>query len=262
MGYEQVSTDLKTQGYALLPGFIPRELTAECREYVDRTLAEPEGPWRKIREDVYRVTHPMVDPLLAKLAADERVLEVVTHCLRAERLRLRQQMFILTHPCGEPPPSRSDGWHVDTVFTPDQWHSSPAQFFLQLFYYCTPVAPGGAATMVVPGSHHLTYAAAGRYAETEESRKEFARDPIRLAGVDLSEGIEVPVDEGDLLLFNPMTVHSGSINVTEISRYIFHASFYDDSSERVRGLPPALRDEFPPEMWEAMPASLRDLLER
>lgn len=116
--------------------------------------------------------------------------------------------------------------------------------------------------MVVPGSHHLTYAAAGSHAATEESRKAFARDAVHLSSVDLSAGIEVVADEGDLLLFNPMTVHSGSLNVTETSRYIYHASFYDHSSEHVRGLPPGLLDAFPASMWDAMPTTRRDLLER
>jgi ectoine hydroxylase-related dioxygenase (phytanoyl-CoA dioxygenase family) len=266
MRLEQHLEELEEQGYTLLPGLIDRETTAGIREFIDRTIegGHVKQPERGSSTFHHRICHPIEDPIAVRLASDPVVLELAARSLRAENLRLRQQMFMLTTRGDQPPPARPDGWHADTIFLPEEWDDAPRKTFIQLFYYCTPVRPGGAATMVIPGSHKLTLAAAGEAnLKTDEERWAFARDVVRLSGTDVSQGIELTCEEGDVALFSPMLLHSGSNNVTDQPRYAFHCSFHDASAGRIRHLPrPTFYDIFPDSMVAAMPEELRPLLER
>jgi ectoine hydroxylase-related dioxygenase (phytanoyl-CoA dioxygenase family) len=263
MDVQRHLNELDEQGFTLLPGFTNRETTAAIREYIDRTLREgsPSDPNRRGSGFHHRICHPMEDPITVRLANDPALLALATTALRAENLRLRQQMFMLTLPCDAEPPARPDGWHIDTPFSPEEWNATPRKVFLQVFTYCSPVDAGGAATMVIPRSHHKTYAAVANCA-TDEERRELCRDIVRNAGVDPGEAIEVLCEEGDTVLFNPMMIHSGSNNVTDRPRYAFHCSFHDASAERIRNLSPIFYDQFPDSMVAAMPEELRPLLER
>lgn len=266
MTLQQCRDTLEEQGYFVLRGALSRVQCRQIRDFMDRTIAagHVKDPGRGSSEFHHRICHPIDDPIVVRLATDPFLRELATFCLRAENLRLRQQMFLLTHPCGAPPPARADGWHIDTTFLPEEWDDAPRKAFLQVFCYASPVRPGGAATMVVPGSHHKTLAAAGAAnPRTEEERWKFAGDVVRLAGIDLSEAVELTCDEGDVAVFSPMLLHSGSNNVTDQPRYAFHCSYHDASAQRIRLLPaPVFYDTFPPAMEQAMPEPLRPLLER
>lgn len=254
---------LDEQGFTLLPGFTDRETTAAIRDFIDRNLGHRhEGQSiRDVSQYHFRICHPMEDPITVQLATDRRLLEIARQALRAENLRLRQQMFMLTNPCGAEGPSRPDGWHIDTPFGPEEWNGTPRRIFLQVFTYCTPVRSGGAATMVIPRSHHKTYAAVAGCI-TDEERRELCRNIVQNAGVDPADAIEVICEEGDMVLFNPMMIHSGSNNVSNEPRYAFHCSFHDHSAERIRNLSPIFFDQFPPSMEVSMPEDLRPMLER
>ncbi len=265
MDFTQNMEELEELGYTLLPRFMDRETTADIRRFIDTAIANRQhsGAERGGSTFHHRVCSPIDHPITAQLASDRRILEIAGKSLRAENLRLRQQMFMLTNPCGEPPPSKADGWHIDTPFTTEEWRATPSKIFIQFFYYCSPVKSGGAATMVVPGSHKLTYPAADAILGSEEGYRKFWGDTVELAQIDLSRGREVIVDEGDVLIFNPMTLHSGSKNVTDTPRYAFHCSFYDQSAEKVRNLPrPTFYDIFSENMIAQMPPDLLPLLER
>lgn len=266
MRWDRHLEEMEELGYTLIRGLIDRETTAEIRDYMDQTIAagHVKDPKRGSSQFHHRICHPMEGELTIRLAADPVVRDLVTQALRAENLRLRQQMFLLTQPCGEPPPSRAAGWHVDTTFLPDEWDDAPRKTFVQLFYYCNPVHPGGAATVVVPRSHHLTLKAAGEaQCRTEEDRWAFARSVVARSGVDLNDAVELCCEEGDVALFSPMLLHSGSNNTTDTPRYAFHCSFHDASAHRIRHLPaPVFYDTFPESMMLGMPEALRPMLER
>jgi ectoine hydroxylase-related dioxygenase (phytanoyl-CoA dioxygenase family) len=257
---------LEENGYVLLRGVLSQEICREIREFIDRTIADGhvKDPSRGSSQFHHRICHPIEDPLVARLAADPVLRELATDCLHARELRLRQQMFMLTSPCGAPPPARPDGWHTDTTFLAEEWEATPRRTFLQVFCYCSAVRPGGAATWVVPGSHRPALAAASAAGfRSEEERWEFGRKLIRQANIDVSRAVELTCDEGDIAIFCPMLLHSGSNNVTDRPRYVYHCSYHDASAERVRRLPaPGFYDTFPASMEQAMPAALRPLLER
>jgi ectoine hydroxylase-related dioxygenase (phytanoyl-CoA dioxygenase family) len=257
---------LEECGYFLLRGAISRAVCQDIRDFVDRTIAggHVKDPGRGSSRFHHRICHPIEDPIVVRLAADPVLREIATECLRARDLRLRQQMFMLTSPCGSPPPALPDGWHTDTTFLAEEWEATPRQTFLQVFCYCSVVRSGGASTWVVPGSHRQALAAASAANfRTEEERWGFGRNVIRLANIDLSQAVELTCEEGDVAIFCPMLLHSGSNNVTNQPRYVFHCSFHDAAAERIRRLPaPGFYDTFPDSMEQAMPAPLRSLLER
>lgn len=266
MNFEHHLEELEEQGFTLLPGLIDRQTTADIRAFIDRTIGEghQKQPERGSGKFHHRICHPIEDPIVARLASDPVILELAARSLRAENLRMRQQMFMLTTRGEQPPPAKPDGWHADTIFLPEEWNDTPRKTFIQLFYYCNAVPPGGAATMVIPGSHKLTLAAIEKAnLQTEEDRWTFAKDAVRLSGADLSQSVELTCEEGDVALFSPLLLHSGSNNVTDQPRYAFHCSFHDASAGRIRHLPrPTFYDIFPDSMVTAMPEELRPLLER
>ena len=116
--------------------------------------------------------------------------------------------------------------------------------------------------MIVPESHQLTYAASAQMGTALELAA-LKRDPAGVAGIDLSKGIEVCPEEGDLLIFNPMALHSGSSNATDHPRYVYFVSFFDTSAtelfEELRRT--KYRDGFADSLRENLPMDLRALLE-
>ncbi len=257
--------ELEEWGYTILPQFLDRETTSAIRQFIDLGMEKRLHAGRERGSSAYhhRICSPIDHPIAAQLASDRRLLEIVAQTIRAQNLRLRQQMFMLTLPCGDAPPSSPDGWHIDTPFTSEEWYATPRKTFIQLFYYCNTVRSGGAATMVSPGSHKKTYPVADKMIATEEGYSTFWKDTLELAEIDTSLAQEVLVEEGDVLIFNPMLLHSGSRNVTDTPRYAFHCSFYDHASEKVRNLPrPTFYDIFSENMIAQMPSDLVSLLER
>ena len=88
------------------------------------------------------------------------------------------------------------------------------------------VLPGGAAFTIVPRSHHATYAAAARIcslSDLEHYSGELGQaggpfealkaDPVAVAGIDVSKAVEVPMAEGDCVVFNPMCLVSTSLTL-------------------------------------------------
>jgi hypothetical protein len=71
----------------------------------------------------------------------------------------------------------------------------------------------------------------------------------------VSQAVEVTPGEGDLLVFNPMCLHSPSPNTGKESRYVYFVSFLDSSAAYLRhhlqstgyhhGFPDSLRDNLP-----------------
>ena len=59
--------------------------------------------------------------------------------------------------------------------------------------------------MIVPGSHHRTYGASAKM-KTDEELAALRGNPVEVADVDVSKGIEICPNEGDLLVFNDTKV--------------------------------------------------------
>jgi hypothetical protein len=263
MPEDQQFQQLEELGYAVFPGFLDRQTTARVRAHTDSLLppvlpADQEPQQGRVRT----LRHPIPGAIMAELASRPQLLDLAMRLLRIGNradLRLLEQVLIRTDP--KPPPHGPGGWHVDMAFWRHEYDASPRQTYFHMVHACSTVAPGGGAFMIVPGSHHQTFA----YTATVKDLAgltEFRNRAQELAGVDTSKGIEVSANEGDLIVFNPMALHSGSGNASTQPRYVYFASFMDASAQRLRAEldKTNYRGGFPESLREGLPAELRGLL--
>jgi ectoine hydroxylase-related dioxygenase (phytanoyl-CoA dioxygenase family) len=224
---------LDEQGYVVVRGFLPANVTAAIRAHIDRLAPPPEPVDLPGKRRVHDLRHPIPGAIMAEIVTPALVdlaMAILKTTVVAD-LRLLEQVLIRTDP--QPPPHGPAGWHVDWAFLPDEYEARPRQTYFHMVHACSTVEPGGGAFMIVPGSHHRAYAATARFTTAEELAA-FRTDPIPASGVDVSEGIEVCAADGDLIIFNPMCIHSGSRNARSLPRYVYFASFFDVSARRLR----------------------------
>ena len=251
---------LEYEGYTIVHGFMDRARTQRIRDHMD-SLLPPIGASREDPKRWHHVLrHPIPGAIMAELLTDPTLLALAARSLKARELRLLEQVLIRSDP--RPPPHMPLGWHIDFAFFPRQHQALPRQTYFHMVHCLNTVAPGGAAFMVVPGSHQLTYAISAQM-ETAEELSRLKRDPVGLTGIEVKKGIEICPEEGDLLVFNPMALHSGSGNATDQSRYVYFTSFFDTSaSELWQAMRETkYRDGFSRELHTELPEDLRPLLE-
>ena len=245
---------LERDGYTVFHDFLDLETTARIRQHMD-SLLPPITPRDEAGSHLHTLRHPIPGAIMAEILANPRLLELAKQTLHANDLRLLEQVLIRTDP--QNAVSGANGWHIDMAFLPEHFEARPLQTYFHMVHALNTVPPSGGATTIVPGSHHKTYAAAQKLGSTE-ALKELRSDPIGVAEIDLSEAIEVCPQEGDLLVFNPMCLHSASPNVSDVPRYVYFASFKDTSAEYLdeflkatnyqAGFPDSLRDNLPHEL--------------
>ncbi len=256
MASEVSLSELEERGYTVISNFLPLTTTTALRETIDRlapSILPADIP--DVRR-VYDLRHPLSEPIMAEIITP-KLIALAQDTLRVpevSRLRLLEQVLIRTDP--KPPPYSSTGWHIDWAFYPREYYATPKQTYYHMVHACSTVEAGGGAFTIVPRSHHLTYKATAQ-CETDEELEEFKKNPAEWAGVNLSEGVEVLAQEGDLIIFNPMCLHSASANSRKQPRYVYFASFFDVSAERLlhnmkqtnylKGFPDDLRNALPVE---------------
>ena len=261
-------------GYTIIPDYLDHETTAVIRAHVDALLDAdlPEvdhvpdalGQTCVIRvheRGIRQLRHPIPGETMPRIANNRKTIELGRALLgsHVRDLRLREQ--ILSRNDFVPPPYGPSAWHIDSSFTREEYESTPRRIYYQMLHYCSTVEPGGAAFFLVPGSHKLAYAA-NVEPRSEAERQQLHADPTGVAGIDPDKGIEICGREGDLIIFNPMCLHSGSKNQRAELRYVYFTSFYDASAEwlvesfRKTGY----RDGFPDSLRQGLPADLRHLL--
>ena len=251
---------LEEDGYTVVPGFMERETCSRLRRHIDSLLPPVGAPRKDPERWVEVLRHPIPGAVMAEVLDNPALLELARELIRPGEMRLLEQVLIRSDP--RPPPHEPLGWHVDWAFFPRHYAAVPRQTYFHMVHCLNTVPPGGAAFMIVPGSHRLTYAASARM-ETDADLARLKNDPGGVAGVDPAEGIEVRPAEGDLLVFNPMALHSASGNATRQPRYVYFASFFDRTavdlhSELSRT---GYRDGFPPSLRDNLPPRLRTLLD-
>jgi hypothetical protein len=251
---------LEQQGYTLVRGFLDKQMTRLARQHIDSLLPPSNATQQDPKRWRFVLRHPIPGAIMADLLNNPALFELANECLQPRELRLLEQVLIRSDP--QPPPHGPLGWHVDWAFFPRQYKAVPRQTYFHMVHCLNTVGPGGAAFMIVPESHQLTYAASAQM-RTDEELATLKQDPAGVAGIDLSQGIEVCPDEGDLLIFNPMALHSGSCNATDHPRYVYFVSFFDTSAtelfEELRRT--KYRDGFADSLRENLSMDLRALLE-
>jgi ectoine hydroxylase-related dioxygenase (phytanoyl-CoA dioxygenase family) len=265
MDFEAIYGRLEEQGYVVVPGFLNQETTAAVRSHIDGLVPVVAPVEDAAARRLHTLRHPIPGTIMARLASNPSLLALATRLLDARDptdLRLLEQVLIRTDP--GPLPAGPTGWHVDMAFFPDQYESRPRRTYYHLVHACSTVQPGGGAFMIVPGSHRRTYAATAALPQSEEALEAFKRNVVeRIGGDPATEAVEVCPEEGDLLVFNPMCLHSASRNVRTEPRYVYFASFFDVSAIWLRDQLDRIgyRSGFPKSLREGLPAPLERLLD-
>lgn len=256
---------LEEFGYAIVPEFLDRSTTARLREHMDSLLPPMQLAEAPDAKRVNDLRHPFPGALMSEMVTDEH-LELGRRLLQATELRLTEQVLIRTDPSL---PKGAHGWHIDYAFYPRHRAAAPRQTYVQMVHALSPVVSGGSATMLVPGSHRAHYAASAQVVASGEGERfrdqaAFKAEILRLAAVDTAHGIEVLPNEGDLVLFDPMCLHSGSHNVTANPRYVMFMSFFDRTATELNDSlnRQGYRDGFPDSLRQGLAPELRSLLDR
>jgi ectoine hydroxylase-related dioxygenase (phytanoyl-CoA dioxygenase family) len=222
---------LEEHGYTVIPNYLTPEKCAVYRAFMDGVM-----PPRQPREDdkaprVQTLRHPIAaDPkILAESIADQRIWDIARVILRSLDLYLLEQVLIRTDP-GPREKKGPNGWHIDQSFSPAEYFATPRKTYYHMVHCLSPVKPGGAAFTIVPGSHLKTLETMSK-ATPEEVDVARSWPPEKL-GIDPSKAVEVCANEGDLLIFNPLALHSGSYNNQDDPRYVLFLSFVDRSARR------------------------------
>jgi ectoine hydroxylase-related dioxygenase (phytanoyl-CoA dioxygenase family) len=220
---------LDDEGYTVVRRFLDTSLTRRLREHIDSlcpTVGHAPGGLNTLR-------HPIPGAIMAEALYETPLLALATELLGATDLRLLEQVLVRTDPDPTKEQRGATGWHVDMAFLPEEYNAVPKRTYYHHIHALSTVEAGGGAFTIVPGSQHQTYRAAAKLGA--EGLQQLKADPIALAGVDVSKAIEVCPEEGDLLIFNPMALHSASKNIQSTPRYVYFASFMDGSAEYLRG---------------------------
>lgn len=225
--YADNFAQLDEEGYTVIRDFLPASFTARLRAHMDSLLPPIDPPQMHNRQIVRTLRHPIPGAIMAE-ALTPRLIALAQELLGSTKLRLLEQVLIRTDPCAVP--KGANGWHVDQVFHPSQYHTRPRLTYYHMVHALNTVPAGGAAFTIVPGSHRRNYERTANLTTREELR-EFHGRVTTIAANELAQGIEVLAREGDLLIFNPMALHSGSNNVTLQPRYVYFASFADANAE-------------------------------
>jgi ectoine hydroxylase-related dioxygenase (phytanoyl-CoA dioxygenase family) len=270
------AAELEDRGWTVVPDVLPLDLCTRAKAHVDSLLA-PIGTGGAVAAR----SHPIPGGIMGELATTPLLMECASALYRSpfDELRLTEQVLIRTDP--EPPTSEQQqapsvpmpagggeprGWHCDFVFQEQHFHATPRQNYFQMFGVFTDVLPGAGCTMVVPGSHHKTMAAAAQTDCTIEAlgelRGRIAADPAEF-GIDIDAGIELPASAGSLVIFCPFCLHSGSVNRGSWSRYVAVQSFnHCTDAELLQQQLVSTRylKGFHPDAHAAVPPSLRQVL--
>lgn len=252
---------LEQDGYTVIPAFLDHDTTSRIRAHMD-SLLPPVTP----KEDadakrVHDLRHPIPGAIMAEIVANPRLLELAQKILYTNDLRLLEQVLIRTDP-KEGVPAPAGGWHIDMAFLPEHYNARPRQTYFHMVHALNTIPPDGGATTIIPGSHHKTYAASQKLGSMD-ALTELKHNPVEVAGIDLNDAIEVLPNEGDLLIFNPMCLHSASANLSDSPRYVYFASFMDDSAGDLKDYLKAVNYQraFPDSLRDNLPANLRSLLD-
>ncbi|MCE9589807.1 MAG: phytanoyl-CoA dioxygenase family protein [Planctomycetes bacterium] len=218
---------LDAEGYTVFRDFLPLAFTARLRAHMDSLLPPIDPPQMHPHPVTRTLRHPIPGAIMAE-ALTPRLVALAQEILGSTRLRLLEQVLIRSDPCSAP--RGAGGWHVDQVFHPSQYFTRPRLTYYHFVHALNTVPAGGAAFTIVPGSHKKNYERTANLTTKEELRR-FHGNVTAIAADELKNGIEVLARDGDLIVFNPMALHSGSNNVTLQPRYVYFASFADVNAE-------------------------------
>ncbi|MBN4074122.1 phytanoyl-CoA dioxygenase family protein [bacterium AH-315-E10] len=251
---------LDEHGYAVFPEFLDLDTTARIREHIDQLLP-PVSTKENPSTSPKVLRHPIEGDIMVELLNRPELIELARQIIKSESIDdmlLLEQVLIRTDRTA--PPYGPNGWHVDMAFLPDQYDCTPRKTYYHMVHLCNTVQEGAGSFMIVPGSHHTNYSHMSQYKHIDDA----SELQSELTGnIDSSKGIEITGNEGDLVVFNPMCLHSASGNASDQPRYVYFASFMDKSATYLRQYlkKEKTRDNFPDSLKNGLPDKLKHVLD-
>ena len=172
---------------------------------------------------------------------------------------------------GEPPAA----WHMDQAFLPEHYAATPRQMYYHTMLALSPVITGGAPFFAANGAFSTAKRLTQAMTEAERQRWAPHADATRLdlprflrPHIELSQYTEVNLSVGDLLVLDPMCMHSASPNAGALpARHVLFTTMFapDASGVTLSGLPGRMAvapaTKFSEELREGLPPALRGLLD-
>lgn len=250
--------ELDSRGYTVFPDYLDRDTTAAVRAHIDSLVGPIASGDRNAARHVLR--HPIRGAIMSRLVNNPATLELAATLIGSYELRMREQVFIRSDP--SPPPYQAPQWHIDAAFCREEFAVRPRQVYYQMLHCCSTVSAGGAAFMIVPGSHKLSLAASDK-AAGERGRQPIHNHTALAPEANDDDSIEICANDGDLIVFNPLCYHASSTNRTDRPRYVYFTSFYHPSAARLIELVrrTKYRDNFPDSLRQGLPLELQSLLD-
>ena len=176
--------ELATQGWTVVKGMVPLEITARMRQLMDDILGPPakdvpeteygwgsrEAVWSAVT-DAYERGTPVVDSgnwmhtirhpiqchdasVCADIISKTGVVELHEDLLKSSNVKLMQQMLRRTDVDPEAEKrgrSLPLGWHMDHGFIPPLYQTEPRQMYYHTMTALNDIGPGGAPFTIVDG---------------------------------------------------------------------------------------------------------------
>lgn len=252
--------ELRVQGFTVVRGFCDRASCRAAREAIDAYLGTASAERVPVPKEelghnggsggfTHVVSHP--NPILSSMAHYLPQLASVHAASLAsepEHMCLNGQHFIRTDPSDVAPGAKN--WHVDNCFLPRHEAATPRRVYTRSILALNKIEKGGAAVMFLPSG---VAAARNVVARMVAEQGEDAYDPrdwlpplqrelivqdndpngsgrgkvlaVRSAG--LQPPVECLMDEGDLVIFDAMSLHTASSCSNGNARYVLTSSFHD-----------------------------------
>jgi hypothetical protein len=132
-------------------------------------------------------------------------------------------------------------WHMDSAFLPRHYTTTPRQNYYISVLALSHVREGVEPFMMVPGSLSAALAAAGEaLPQADQDKVDGLSCRTQLPGRFLKDGVQdvieanpagraMTMEEGDMLILDPMTTHSGSPCHSADARYVCFSTFFDNA---------------------------------
>jgi hypothetical protein len=230
-------------GFVRLPGFASREV---CERMLERVIeiarahavGEPGAPGLVLPEAnlagstgdpedlVSKIFHLHRDGVFADIAGSRGLTDLLA-ALIGPRIDCFLSQFIFKNPgaWGQP-------WHQDSYY----FAFEPARPVVGLSLAVTPATTGNGCLYVLPGSHREPV-----HEHVPDSRPGANYGYVEIVGRDMSGAAAMPMEAGDLLVFDSHLVHRSSDNTTDGLRA---AMTYHFAATGTRDLQPGVVNDF------------------
>src|SRR5262249_4820131 len=193
------------EGFLLLPDAIDAETVERARQLLEQKVANAsENPYHAF------VTDSVVSACFNKKVCDAAAQLVKVRSFRPPRTVYTVTVFPTSSVWEWPSP------HIDHAREEDAHRTFPPPFRVACLVYLTDVPPHSGGTIVWPGSHRRLEEQARSNLDVYKYLAALNRD---ISKMDLGQPEEITAEAGDVLFYQYLCAHSGSINCGATPRF-------------------------------------------